>query len=500
MSYIKIIELTVPETILAITIFIILSVDLFFYQMAEIRKRLLVSSVLSIAGCVAAIVSIGLPVYNGELNSGVLVSSSLTNWIKIALILCSIFTVLISYESLWIINVSEYYSMILLALVGMLFLVSSENLLMIFISLELIGISLYVLTAFYKGNKYSLEAGFKYFIFGGVTSAFFLFGLSLIYGITGSIELSKIVKVLPVRGEMTLLMLSLAMIIGGFGFKIAAAPFHLWTPDVYQCAPIPSAAFIASGSKLAAFYFFTKLMVVGFDNISGRGEWGRFIAGWIPMLCSLAVASILIGNLAALVQREFRRLIAYSAVAHAGYILLGTIACGNSSSRINAMSAVVFYTVTYALTTIGIFAVVSAIEKNYHHSSFKEFSGLYKKSPLLSIAMAIFLLSLAGIPPLAGFFGKFYLFSAAASMEPARLGMVWIVVIAVVMSAVSLYYYLLVLKQIFVVEPENNSPFTELPLIRLVVIILAIVILLLGIYPDLLLNTLGLNLIVKGSI
>ncbi|MGC8828401.1 MAG: NADH-quinone oxidoreductase subunit N [Verrucomicrobiia bacterium] len=499
MNYLKILELSKPETFLSVTVFVVLAFDLFFCKGAEIKKRLLNSSIISVVGCIAALVSIGSPGYSGGLDAGILVSSSLTNWIKIVLILCCIFTVLISYESLWIINVGEYYSMVLLALVGMLFLVSSENLLMIFISLELIGIALYVLTAFHKGDRNSLEAGFKYFIFGGAISAMFLFGLSLIYGITGSMELSQIVNALPAYGKTPLLMLGITMIVAGFGFKIAAAPFHLWAPDVYQCAPIPSAAFIASGSKLASFYLFTKLMVNGFDNISGRGEWGSFVAGWIPLLCALSVASVVIGNIAALIQREVRRLIAYSAVAHSGYILLGAIACGNSETRFAGMNALVFYSVTYAFTTLGIFALIATIEKNYGVSSFKEFSGLYKKSPILSIGMAIFLLSLAGIPPLAGFFGKFYLFSVVVSMEPLRLKMLWIVVVAVIMSAVSLYYYLLILKQIFVVEASDNLPFTVAPLLKVITIIIALGIVLFGVYPDLLLNIFGLDIVVKDS-
>lgn len=500
MSYFRIVELSAPETILSATVFIILMADGFVFKGADIKKRMLVSVLLGFIGCITACFSIGIPAYSGALDSGMLVSSTLTNWIKIALILCGILTIFISYESLNIINVGEYYSMLLLSLIGMLFLVSSDNLLMVFISLELIGIALYILTAFYKGNKYSLEAGFKYFIFGGVTSAVFLFGLSLIYGITGSLELNQIVRALPSHGQMPLLWLSLVMIIAGFGFKIAAAPFHLWAPDVYQCAPIPSAAFIASGSKLAAFYFFTKLMVLGFDSVVGRGGWGDFAAGWIPLLCILSIASVVIGNIAAIVQKEVRRLLAYSAIAHAGYMLLGSIACGNYESRVDGMSSLIFYSVTYSFTALGAFAVIAIIEQNNSgKSSFSEFAGLYEKSPFLSIAMAIFLLSLAGIPPLAGFFGKFYLFSAVASMEPSHLGMVWLVALAVIMSAVSLYYYLLVLKQIFVVEPSNKDAVTAPPVIKSIIILIALIVVVCGLYPDLILNVFGLASAVKDS-
>ncbi len=499
MSYLKMIELSSPEIILTIALFLILTVDLFIINNAGSRVRMLVSASISIIGCVLAIAFIGSPTFRGALEGGILVLFPLTNWVKIALIICAIITILISVESLNLANIGEYYAMLLLSLIGMLFLVSSENLLMVFISLELVGISLYILTAFYKGNRNSVEAGFKYFVFGGITSAIFLFGLSIIYGLTGSLELKEIVRLLPVNSQMPLLMLALAMIVVGFGFKIAAAPFHLWAPDVYQCAPLPTTAFIASGSKLAAFYFFSKLMVNGFENVSGRAGWSDFSSGWLPMFSVIAIASVVIGNVTAIVQKEVRRLLAYSAVAQAGYMLLGSISCANYETRFIGMNSLIYYAITYSLTMLGAFACVVAVENNFSKSSFSEFSGLYKKSPLLSFAMVVFLLSLAGIPPLSGFLGKFYLFSTTARMDQSQLKMMWIVIVAVLMSAVSLYYYLLVLKQIFVKEPQNDKAFIVPTLLKLVIVFLAIAVVVFGIFPELMFGYLGLNNVVKSG-
>jgi len=217
------------------------------------------------------------------------------------------------------------------------------------------------------------------------------------------------------------------------------------------------------------------------------------------MFSVIAVASAVIGNITAIVQTEVRRLLAYSAVAQAGYMLLGSIACANYETRFVGMNSLIFYATTYSLTMLGAFACVAAVENNNYKSSFSEFSGLYKKSPLLSIAMAIFLLSLAGIPPLAGFLGKFYLFSATARMDRSQLKMMWIVVVAILMSAVSLYYYLMVLKQIFVKEPLNDNPFVVPILLKLVIVFLAIAVIVFGIFPELMFDYLGLNNVVKNA-
>jgi NADH-quinone oxidoreductase subunit N len=351
-------------------------------------------------------------------------------------------------------------------------------------------LSLYVLAAFDKSDVHSAEAGLKYFLFGSTASAFTLFGISLIYGMSGTTALAAIGQKLTTLPLQPLLAVGIVMTLIGFAFKIAAAPFHLWAPDAYQGAPIPSAAFIASGSKVASFVVLGKIVLIGFGPVHGSADWHAMIAGWSPVLAALAAFSILLGNFVALAQTNVRRLLAYSAVAHGGYTLLGVVAGGREG-----FSATLFYTTTYAVTLIGAFAVVGAVRRETGGDDLQDFSGLAARSPFLAACMAIFFLSLAGLPPLAGFFGKFYLFSAAFRVG-GNHGLLWLVAIALFGSFVSLYYYLIVLNVIFVGEPSastaqqlnNASPARtstacELPS-RATTALLAAVVLFLGIMPQ----------------
>src|SRR5256886_2733844 len=273
------------------------------------------------------------------------------------------------------------------------------------------------------------------------------------------------------------------MTLVGLAFKVAAAPFHLWAPDAYQGAPVPSAAFIASASKVASFVVLGKIVLVGFAPVHGSANWHAMVAGWSPVLAALAALSIVIGNLVALAQINVRRLLAYSAVAHAGYTLLGLVA----GSR-DGFSATLFYTAIYAITLLGAFGVVAVVRSETGGDDLKDFSGLAGRAPLLAGCMAVFMLSLAGIPPLAGFFGKFYLFSAALRAG-GNYGLLWLVALALFGSFVSLYYYLVVLKAIFVDEPSlttASSPDRSSSdlLQRITMAVLAAAILLLGLMPD----------------
>ena len=370
--------------------------------------------------------------------------------------------------------------MLLLGSVGLMLLVGSEELLMIFIGLELLGLSLYVLAAFDKADVHSAEAGLKYFLFGSTASAFTLFGISLIYGLSGTTALAAIGQKLTTLQLQPLLAVGIVMTLIGFAFKIAAAPFHLWAPDAYQGAPIPSAAFIASGSKVASFVVLGKIVLIGFGPVHGSADWHAMIAGWSPVLAALAASSILLGNFVALAQTNVRRLLAYSAVAHGGYTLLGVVAGGREG-----FSATLFYTTTYAVTLIGAFAVVGAVRRETGGDDLQNFSGLAARSPFLAACMAIFFLSLAGLPPLAGFFGKFYLFSVAFHAG-GNHGLLWLVAIALFGSFVSLYYYLIVLKVIFVDKNPESATAGDGPdfFSRITVTLLATVVLVLGIMPQ----------------
>ena len=350
---------------------------------------------------------------------------------------------------------------------------------MIFIGLELTGLSLYVMTAFDRSDFRSAEAGLKYFLFGSMASAFTLFGISLIYGLTGTTGLAAIAQALGAPPIQPLLAAGIVMTLIGFAFKVAVAPFHLWAPDVYQGAPVPTAAFIASGSKVASFVVLGKIVLVGFGPLHGSADWHALVAGWSPLLALLAALSILVGNLVALAQKNVRRLLAYSAVAHAGYTLLGLVAGGR-----DGFSATLFYTTIYAITLVGAFGVVALVRRATGGDDFSNFAGLRARSPLLAGCMAIFMLSLAGLPPLAGFFGKFYLFSVALRAGENH-GLLWLVALALFGSLISLYYYLLVLKVIFV-DPTQPGDATIAPgfLQRVSLGVLAAGIVLLGLIPE----------------
>jgi len=369
--------------------------------------------------------------------------------------------------------------MLLLATIGLMLLVGSEELLMIFIGLELTGLSLYVMVAFDKTDVRSAEAGLKYFLFGSTASAFTLFGISLTYGMSGTTSLAAIGQKLSIVPVQALLAVGIVMTLIGFAFKIAAAPFHLWAPDAYQGAPVSSAAFIASGSKVASFVVLGKIVLVGFAPVHGSANWHAMVTGWSPVLAALAAVSILVGNLVALAQTNVRRLLAYSAVAHAGYTLLGLVAGGR-----DGFSATLFYTTAYAITLVGAFGVVALVRHKTGGDDFANFSGLWTRSPLLAGCMAIFMLSLAGIPPLAGFFGKFYLFSAALRAGGDH-GLLWLVALALFGSLISLYYYLIVLKVIFVDETAIQTSAVKVDLLsRMSLTLLALLVLVLGIMPE----------------
>lgn len=446
MSYLDLLRLAAPEATMAVTALVVLAMGLTRNQLRGI------AAAVAALGLALAIFAVLILPQNATLFAGMLVITPLTSLLKIICLTLAFFTVLLARgEEPSLRNHPEYLAMILLATVGLMLLVGSEELLMIFIGLELTGLSLYILTAFDRTNVRSAEAGLKYFLFGSIASAFTLFGLSFIYGICETTGLSAIAQKLAGQPIPPLLAAGIIMALVGFAFKVAAAPFHLWAPDVYQAAPVPSAAFIASGSKVASFAVLGKIMLLGFAPAHGSAAWHAMIAGWMPLLAALAALSIVIGNLVALAQTNLRRLLAYSAVAHAGYTLLGLVAGGR-----DGFSATLFYTTVYAFTLVGAFGVVALVRRETGGDDVKNFSGLSSRSPLLAGCMAIFMLSLAGLPPLAGFFGKFYLFSAAMRAD-ANHGLLWLVALALFGSLISLYYYLIILKVIFVGETSEPA-------------------------------------------
>ena len=479
MSYLELLRLASPEAVVALTALVVLSVSL-------LAKRAgTACAFVALLGLLIAIGTVLLLPRNATLFSGMLAISPLNSLFKIICLALAFFTILLTQADQMPRHPGEYLAIILLATIGLMLLVGSEELLMIFIGLELLGLSLYVMAAFDKTDIRSAEAGLKYYLFGSTSSAFTLFGISLVYGMLGTTSLAAISAKLAATSVQPLLAVGIVMTLVGFAFKIAAAPFHLWAPDAYQGAPVPSAAFIASGSKVASFVVLGKIVLVGFGPVQGSAGWHAMVAGWSPLLATLAALSIVVGNLVALAQSNVRRLLAYSAVAHAGYTLIGIVAGGR-----DGFSAALFYTTVYAITLVGAFGVVGLVRRETGGDDFSNFSGLASSSPLLAGCMVIFMLSLAGIPPLAGFFGKFYLFSVALR-SGGNQALLWLVALGLFGTFVSLYYYLLVLKAIFVDEPAipRARPLERVPsgsLQQATVTFVAAAVVFLGIMPSVL--------------
>jgi NADH-quinone oxidoreductase subunit N len=492
MNYLDLLKISAPEAMVVLAALAVLGADLLTLRDLEPRIRRLIGAMIACAGCAAAITWMLVLPQHANLMEGMLVADPLVQLVQVAILGLTIVTLCLSVDADFTPHAGEYFALVLLAAVGMMFLVGSEDVLMIFVSLELTSLSLYILTAFNKRNAKSAEAALKYFLFGAMAAAFTLFGISLLYGLAGSTNLGTIAKALAEKAVRVgagsaapaldpLLIAAIVMTVIGFGFKVAAVPFHLWAPDAYEGAPTPSAAFIASGSKVASFFIFAKVMLIGFAGAEGSGAWRGYAPGWLPVLALVAAASMVLGNLVAIVQSSVRRLLAYSAIAHAGYMLLGLMSGRN-------LAPLIYYVITYGLTTLGAFGVVSVVQERTGTDRFSDFAGLSRRSPVVSFCMMIFMLSLAGIPPLAGFFGKFYLFASALGAGSSSLGLLWLVAVALGMSAVSLYYYLQVLKQIYLVEGAEKPNARQVPILsQVILVLLALAVVVLGCAPNLLL-------------
>jgi NADH-quinone oxidoreductase subunit N len=339
------------------------------------------------------------------------------------------------------IDFGEYYVLVLFATVGMMLMASGANLLIIFLGLEVMSISIYVLAGIMRDDARSVEAAFKYFLLGAFASAFLLYGIALIYASTGTLDLGGIGRVLTERtwiSGLPILITGLALLIVGFGFKIALVPFHMWTPDVYEGAPTSITAFMATGVKAAGFAAFVRVFLYALPTLQ---------VYWTEIMWVLAVVTMTVGNIIALSQSNIKRMLAYSSIAHAGYILVAFVA-GSELGQ----SSILFYLLAYVFMNIGAFTVVIMLgKKGEENTLISDYAGLGLQHPLLAAAMAIFMFSLAGVPPMAGFMAKFYVFSAAV-----KAGYYWLAVIGVLNSAVAAYYYLRVLVYMYFRDAEKE--------------------------------------------
>jgi NADH-quinone oxidoreductase subunit N len=473
-----------PEAIVVVTALAVVFADLAFLRQKKFATRSGWLCGVTVLGATLALVIAACA--GGYRNDEMLTITPFTQFLKGALLIMAIIVAALSSNMRFTRHIGEYFALLLFALSGLMLLISSQNLLMIFLALELLSAPLYVLTAFNKTSPLAAEAALKYFLIGGVSAAFTLFGLSLIYGVAGDLQLSSLAAKLRGGEAEPVCYLALVMTLAGIGFKIAASPFHFWAPDVYEGAPTPIATFAASASKIGGFFVLAVVVSAGFGPLHGSAGYRSFTSGWLPVIAVLSVLSMIVGNFAALAQSNLKRLLAYSAIAHGGYALLAFFGSGSQM-----LPALFFYVITYALTVLGAFAVVIVAEESGIGSRLSDWSGLARRAPLLSACMFIFMLSLAGIPPLSGFFGKFYLFTVAAAGAP-RLGMLWLVIAAVSASAVSLYYYLQVLKRIYAADPPGNAPAVYPSITKLIPIVaLAVAVVAFGCAPGWLLGKLS---------
>ena len=477
-------RVTLPETALEVAALLVLVVDLGLLRKAALKVRVVVAALLGVAGCGAALWGISLQtgdgLYVGE--SLVLANGGGVAVAQIGILILTALTLLLLIDSSFTRHVGEYVAVVLMAATGGLLIASARDLLVIFIGLELLSLGLYILTAFAKSSGKSAEAALKYYLFGGMSAAFLLFGFSYFYGLSGSTNLAKIQEAIATSGPSPLFYIAWILVVAGLGFKVAAVPFHLWAPDTYEGAPTPAAAFIASVSKVASFALLISISESWLRIGERCGPWPQ-LAG---ILLVLAAASMIVGNLAALAQVSVRRLLAYSAIAHAGYILLGiAFIPGDVSSSFLVEKAVLFYVLTYGLTTIGAFGVVGVVERATGSDKLDSFLGLHKRNPVLAAVLLVLFLSLAGIPPLVGFWAKFNLFAAVLGVSAGPVPFA-LVALAVALSAVSLYYYLQVLKRAYVMPAVDETPIKAHPVTLAVLVAIAAAVVLLGCFPALL--------------
>jgi NADH-quinone oxidoreductase subunit N len=458
MNYADLFRVTLPETMLVIAALLVLAADLQFLRQAGLRVRAVAAALLGVAGCAASAWALSAS-GGASLRAGdelLLAGGGSATAAQYGVLALTALTLLLLIDSVFTRHVGEFVAVVLMSAAGGLLIASAQDLLVIFIGLELLSLGLYILTAFAKQSGRSAEGAMKYYLFGGMSAAFLLFGFSYLYGLTGSTNLQAVMEGIHHGngpGADPLLLVSLVMVAAGLGFKVAAAPFHFWAPDAYEGAPAPGAAFIASVSKVASFALLISIGSAGVYALGSSNGPSSF-GPWTLVVTVLSLASMLAGNLAALAQISVRRLLAYSAVAHAGYILLGLAFF--SSSHASA-AAILYYILTYGLTTIGAFGVIGVVERATGSDRMDAFLGLYKRNPVLAAVLLVLFLSLAGIPPLVGFWAKFNLFAAVLRVGagPVAFGLV---ALAVALSAVSLYYYLQVLKRAFVLPTADDSP------------------------------------------
>jgi NADH-quinone oxidoreductase subunit N len=464
-----------PELILTGTIILLIVLDLFVRN-----KRNL--AVVAIIGCVASLLS-AFDLYSaqqGWLFYRMIVLDHFSLFFKVVTLLAAIFAIWMSLGSSEIKQVyqGEYYTLLLTCALGIFFMASSSNLLTAYLSLELVSLTSYVLTGFLPRNRRSSEAALKYLIYGGVASGTMIYGMSWIFGMTGSLDYAAIQQVMA-KGEInkSALFMALIFVFAGFGYKIVFVPFHMWSPDVYQGAPTPFTAFLSVASNAAGIAILIRFFYPGISRVTADGDWA-FVSGveWPQILLFASMITMTVGNLCALNQRNLKRMLAYSGIAHAGYMLMGLAILTN-----DGLSAILFYIVVYLIMNVGAFLVVAIVANHTGSEDIDGYRGLaWRGAVVPAVCFAIFLFSLTGLPPFAGFIGKFFLF-AAVLKEGGTF--IILALVAVANSVISLYYYAKVVKVMFLDIPDPGDKSVTIAGYNFTLMVpLAILTVILGIY------------------
>lgn len=434
-------------------------------------------SILALIGAIAASVyAYGNP---GPAFGGLLMVDGFATFFRILVMVVGILTVLASYRFLQVqdAETGEYHALLLFSIAGQCIMATANELIVIFIGLEISSIASYVMAGYLRDDKRANEAALKYFLLGSFATAFFLYGIALVYGATGSVDLTAIRAAQAGSSAPSPLFIGIAaaLMFVGLAFKVSAAPFQVWAPDVYQGAPTPVAAFLSAGPKAAAFAIFLRIFMTAFEPVG---------SGWEPLVWMSALLSMTIGNFAALLQSNIKRLLAYSSIAHAGYVMVALTARSDIG-----VAAAMFYLAAYAFMNIGAFAVVTHLSgKGERYQSIDDFSGLAQKQPMVAAMLTIFMLSLIGVPLTGGFFGKFYIFKAALESH-----LIWLTVLGLLNSAVAAYYYLRILVVMYMKEPSEAASKAEplSPGLSAALLLPAAATLILGIFPGWVLDFAG---------
>ncbi len=432
-----------PVTILTVWACVLLLVDLFI---PKTRKG--ITALLSAAGLIVTL-WFTLKQIGSEVTgfNGMVTLDGFSIFVNALLLVSGLLGVALAYGYVKRIGIErgEYYTLLLFSVVGMMLMAQATDLIVVFLALELLSIPLYVLAAFTRDKTESEEAGLKYFLLGAFSSGFLVYGIALIFGATHTTNIFAIVTAASTSTGSLLLTIGAALLLIGFGFKVAAVPFHMWTPDVYQGAPTAVTAFMSSGAKIAGFAALLRVFATAFPSIA---------ADMTDVFWVISAATMIVGNVVAIAQTDIKRLLAYSSIAHAGYILMAFVPYGNQNVVATSVAAGLFYLVAYVFTNFGAWGVVIALEKKEGKGlALDDYAGLAKKHPALAAAMAIFMLSLIGLPPTIGLIGKLYLFRAVIDA-----GFVWLAIIGVLTSLVSAFYYL---RVVVIMYMKDGEPATE---------------------------------------